>query len=354
MPSPASEARPRDAADVHNGGPLPPKRAEHTVPFVSTLTFARCDPVPLNYSQYVLQRSRKWRFELWDRDAQTAWELRDGPSGPHELPIYALHGLMVHLGAVRGLAPFCGGSRGLSLLDDNGERLRVLHPDQSVFLTPPALQDDQGDIPLEESGYPDIVLEVDHTTDTRKGKLALYEAMGVPELWIDVPKIWVDAAFPNPPSRPAGLVTGLTILLLEGGRYREYPASRALQGWRATEIHEALNDHPTPSDRHYAVIEKLGRQFGKRTGTGPDDHPLLRSLRRESREEGFAQGRTEGVAEGEANIVRGIVEARGIAVSATFPLDVPGFAEASTEERAAAAAACRSEQDFHGLILRKR
>ena len=270
---------------------------------------------------------------------------------------------------VRGWPPFCGGARGLALLDDDGRRRRVLHPDQSVFLTPPIVEDDQGDIPVEEAGFPDIVLEVDHTTDTRRGKLALYEDMGVPELWIDVPKIWLDSAYPTPPKRPAGLETGLTIFLLEGGRYKEYPASRALGGWQATEIHAALNDHPAPSARHYAVIERLGRRFGERTGTGPDDHPLIRSLRRESREEGVARGRTEGLAqgrtegiaegiaqgraEGEAKIVRGMVEARGIAVSPAFPLDVPGFAEASTEELVAAATACDSELDFNAR-LRKR
>ena len=93
------------AEAVANGEPLPPKRAERAPALVSTLAFARCDPVPLNYSQYIYQRDRKRRFELWDRETDTAWELRDGPSGPHELPIYALHDLMVHLGMVRGWPP---------------------------------------------------------------------------------------------------------------------------------------------------------------------------------------------------------------------------------------------------------
>ena len=43
-----------------------------------------------------------------------------------------------------------------------------------------------GDIPVRRSGYPDIVMEVNNTTDTRKGRLRLYEDMGVPELWISL------------------------------------------------------------------------------------------------------------------------------------------------------------------------
>ena len=57
--------------------------------------------------------------------------------------------------------------------------------------------------------YPDVVLEVDHTTDVRRGKLKLYESWGFPELWVEVPEHRVA-------SRPRGLVPGLTIHLLEG------------------------------------------------------------------------------------------------------------------------------------------
>ena len=31
-----------------------------------------------------------------------------------------------------------------------------------------------------------MVLEVDHTTDARRGKLPLYESWGFPEMWVDV------------------------------------------------------------------------------------------------------------------------------------------------------------------------
>ena len=47
-----------------------------------------------------------------------------------------------------------------------------------------------------EHDIPDVVLEVDHTTDVRRGKLLQYEAWGFPELWVEVPD-W--AASSRPP-----------------------------------------------------------------------------------------------------------------------------------------------------------
>ena len=307
-------------------------------PLVSELTFVGCDPVPVNYDQYVLLREAKRRFELWDRRAGCAWEVREGPTGVHEWPIHALHEMMVHIGDVRGIRVRCYGSRGLAVIDDAGRRLRVLHPDQSVFLTPPVHYDGHGDIPVRQSGFPDIVMEVDNTTDTRKGKLKLYEDMGVPELWIEVPKIWLDGFDAKPPQRPRGVVPGLTIFLLKDGRYREYPASRALLGWQAEDIHKALNNLDELSPRHCAILEGIGRRLGARTGTGPDNHPLMRSLRDESR------------VESQAKMVRGIVERRGIAVSSTFPTDVPRFADCSIDDLLEAAMACNDEQDFRARL----
>ena len=37
-----------------------------------------------------------------------------------------------------------------------------------------------------EDDFPDVVLEVDHTTDVHRGKLALYESWGFPEVWAEV------------------------------------------------------------------------------------------------------------------------------------------------------------------------
>ena len=327
-----------------NAAPLPPLRAPSASSPLSALEFVGCDAMPVNYGQYMLLRQEKRRIELWDKNAGMAWELRDGPTGMHEWPIYQLKEMMVLMAAVRGIAVPCYGSRGLALVDDNGQRLRVLHPDQSVYLHRPLSYDGHGDIPVRRCGFPDIVMEVDNTTDTRKGKLKLYEDMGVPELWIDVPELSLDYPGQKPPRRPRGLVPGLTIFLLQDGRYREHPASRALRGWKATEIHEGLNDLKGLSPRHCEVLAELGRHFGAITRTGPDDHPLMRMMRQESRDEGRA--------EGQATVVRQLLQHRGIALSPTFPTGIPNFAETPADALMDAAMSCINERDFQARLQR--
>ena len=170
---------------------------------------------------------------------------------------------------------------------------------------------------------------VDNTTDVRRGKLSLYESWGFPEVWVDVP----DA--PSP-SRPRGRRSGLTIHLLEHGRFRVAAESRAFPGWQAEEIHVALNES-TPSAQTSAVVERVAAALGARDGTGPDDDPLFRSQRRQ----GFERGR----AEGRAQMVRQILRSRGIAVSAGFSADAEAFAAASEEALLAAALGCADEAD---------
>ena len=138
---------------------------------------------------------------------------------------------------------------------------------------------------------------------------------------------------------------GLTIHLLEDGTYRKSPKSVAFPGWRAEDIHEAMNEVGR-SARTSAILERLGRRLGAREGTGPDNDPLLRSLRDQSR----AQGLVEGLAEGRAEMVRRMLLSRGIEVSEGFPADVPGFAGLSEAAIVAAALACDSERDFNARV----
>ena len=90
------------------------------------------------------------------------------------------------------------------------------------------------------------------------------------------------------PSRPAGLRPGLTIHLLESGRFRTASSSRAFPSWTAQEIHRALNEREV-SYVTMAALRRVGRTLGAAVGTGPDDDPLLREERLQSR----AEGRTE-------------------------------------------------------------
>ena len=47
---------------------------------------------------------------------------------------------------------------------------------------------------------PDVIVEVDLTTDVRRGKLDIYESWGFPEVWVEVP----ENRAPSSPKRPPG------------------------------------------------------------------------------------------------------------------------------------------------------
>ena len=193
---------------------------------------------------------------------------------------------------------------------------------------------------------PDVVLEVDNTTDVRRGKLALYESWGFPEVWVEVPE-------QSSPSRPAGLRPGLTIYLLKHGSFRTAPDSRAFPGWTAAEIHRALNE-PELSEATMATLRMIGRTLGAAVGTGPDDDPLLRAERRKSRAVGHAEGHAEGRVEGatvarveaQRDAVLQVLKSRGLPVSEALSRHLVQVQGVSTAELVEAALHCRDEHDF--------
>ena len=195
----------------------------------------------------------------------------------------------------------------LLLRDQRGEPQLIMQADESLYLHPDRARLPAAAMVVGKDDVPDVVLEVDHTTDARRGKLSLYESWGFPEVWVDVP----DAPSPNRPP-------GLTIHLSEDGRYRVADESQAFPGWTAAEIHAALNE-PAPSEQTSAVLERVGGALGAREGTGPDDDPLLRSQRRA----GFERGRSE--------MVRQILLSRGIEVSEEFPAGAAGTLATASE-----------------------
>ena len=131
----------------------------------------------------------------------------------------------------------------------------------------------------------------------------IYESWGFPEVWIEVP----DAVWRR---RPKNRPPGLTIHLLEGGRYREAAASRSFPTWTAEETHRALNESAVSSGT-VQVLRRVADALAAREGTGPDDDPLLRRERAEGRErgrlEGWEEGRTEGRADERLDILRNAV-----------------------------------------------
>ena len=336
---------------------LPAKPSSRAVPGATARPgtespeFPGCTPVHLPRAE--LEHCDR-RLEYWEAATETAWVCE--PVTPyHERPSRLLPQLTVSIARVRGSRIECLGSMDLLLRDEHGEPQLIMQADESLYLHPDRARLPAAAMVVGEDDFPDVVLEVDHTTDARRGKLPLYESWGFPEVWVDVP----DA--PSP-SRPRARRPGLTIHLLEDGRYRAAAASRAFPGWTAAEIHMALNE-PAPSAQTSAVLERVGGALGAREGTGPDDDPLLRSQRRagfergraEGREEGLIEGvrkgRTEGAREARAKMVRQILLSRGIEVSAEFPADAAAFSAAAEDVLLASALACADEADFMRAVV---
>ena len=253
-------------------GPRPDTDAAPPAP-----EFPGCTPVHLPADE--LERSDQ-RLEYWDGATETAWICE--PASPyHERPSGRLTRLTERIAAVRGAPIESYGS--MDLRQHDGPR-SIMQADESVYLHPGSARlPGPSAMVIGVDDYPDVVLEVDHTTDVRRGKLALYESWGFPEVWVEVPD---EAA----PSRPRSRRPGLTIHLLEAGAYRAARESRAFPGWKAEEIHTALNE-PSLSAQTSAVLERVGTVLGEREGTGPDHDPLLRSQRRRGYEHGLAEER---------------------------------------------------------------
>ena len=309
----------------------PPKTRRWTP--VSALEFAGCDAIRMTLAEYEALGDDD-KVEFFDSAAGLAWRVREPVTWEHARSRSTLVALVARIAMVRGSAIVCGGATGLRLLDEESGQVRVIHPDQMVFLH---LERDEAEIRsflmVGKNAYPDVVLEVDDARDIRRDKLALYEEWGFPELWVEVPNAWS-------PSRPRGLRPELRIYLLEGERYVLSAESRAFVGWRADEIHRALNE-PVFSEKTSAVLERVGRALGEREGTGPDDDPLLGPHCRRMYAEGLMIGRAEG-------LVRAILESRGIRVSEGFPPQRHwgALVRASDEAVVSAAYAAVSEADF--------
>lgn len=261
-------------------------RDSWAAPSLPGLAFPGCTPRRLRRRDL---ETYDGRLEYWDARTETVWVCE--PTTPyHEEPSATLAATLRTIAEVRGSPIKCYGTMDLMMRDSSGEPRGIMQADQSVYLRPlQAVLPGRKAMVIGEHDFPDVVLEVDHTTDARRGKLKLYEAWGFPEVWIQVPDRPSE-------SRPRNRPPGLTVHVLDDGAYRVSEASRAFPGWTAAEIHSAL-DETTPSVAMVAVLERVGAVLGAREGTGPDDDPLLRSQRRQSLEQGLEQGRMQGIAE---------------------------------------------------------
>ena len=283
--------------------------------------FPGCRPVRLPREQL---DDCEVRLEYWDTATETAW-ICDPVSSYHEGPTRRLGRLAGIIAQVRGGPLECFGCTDLAERDEHGEPRLIMQADEVVYLYPTHARLPRPVLTIGEHDLPDVVLEVDHTTDARRRKLGQYEAWGFPEVWIEVPEARAE-------SRPRSRRPGLTIHLLEDGAYRETAASRAFPGWTAEEIHAALNEE-TFSAQTSAVLERVGAMLGEREGTGPDDDPLLGAHRRRSR----AEGRREGELRGTVATIEGLLgqEVPWSTIEAATGIDEPAFRRLRRELAAA-------------------
>ena len=310
--------------------PAPETRSEAARPALAEHPpeFPGCRPVRITRADL---DDYEGRFEYWDGDTETAWVVREPVTVYHEGPGQRLAALLTRIAAVRGAPILTLGTADLALRDARGERRRIMQADQMVYLDPLGTQPPGPWVEVGTDHLPDVVLEVDYSTDVRRGKLGLYEAWGFPEVWVEVP------ASGSPRRRP-----GLTIHRRSADGYRAVAASVALPGWTAAEIHAALNE-PALSEATRAVLERVGRALGDAGGTGPDDDLWLGAQRREARAAGHADGRAAGRAEGHMEMVVSILRSRGLAVSERLAARIAGEDPAVL---AAEALACRDEADL--------
>ena len=264
------------------------------------------------------------RLEFWDGRTETAFRACD-VSPHHEGPSRRLVQMATRVALLRGSPIRCFGSSALARLDERGRKRWLMEADEVLYLHAPRLRFSGSVIDVDEDPLPDVVLEVDHTTDVRRRKLGIYMECGFPEIWVLVP--WASSRRER----------GLAIHVRGEDGYRDSPESMAFPGWKAEDIRLALTEEPL-SGRVWRALERVALAMGTREGTGPENDPLVRSVHRNARARGLARGHSEAVA--------ALLRARGIEVSPTFTSDLDLLVGRPVDALMVAALACTDEADF--------
>ena len=292
--------------------------------------FPGCEPFHLPTSE--IERY-EGRLEFWDGRTETAWKVSEPTTIWHERPSRLLSKMAGQFTLLRGSGIECFGSADLLYRDASGRKRWLMQADEVLYVHPARSRPHGPAIDVDMGPLPDVVLEVDHTTDVRRRKLSIYRESGFPEIWVLVP--------PQSPVR----WPSLTIHVHGGGGNREVPESVAFPGWRAEEIFCALTEDPW-SEPTWRAVERVALAMGAREGTRPEDDPLMRSQSLRAEAKGRGEGYTQGRREARAAMVREALRTRGIEVSPSFPEGLALFDESSDEVLMGAALACTSEADL--------
>ena len=285
------------------------------------------------------------RLEFWDGVTEMAWKVCEPTSVQHEEPSRRLVRMAERVASLRGAPVACIGSSDLVCRDASGRKRWLMQADEVLYLHPDRVRLRGPAIDVDTDPVPDVVLEVDHTTDVRRRKLGLYMESGFPEIWVLVP--W-DSSVRAP---------GLAIHVRRGAGYREEGESRAFPGWRAEEIHRALTEEPLSAGARRA-LERTALAMGERAGTRPEDDPFTRTIslkaqakgHAQGHREGHARGHREGHADGHMDAAADLLASRGIELTLELAMyralcgGVPG------KTVMGAALACTDEADFRRRV----
>ena len=269
------------------------------------------------------------RLEFWDGYTETAWRVCEPTSIYHEKPSRRLVQVAERFAMLRGSAIECFGSADLVKLDAAGRKRWLMQADEVLYLHPGRERLQGPAIDVDADPLPDVVLEVDHTTDAGRRKLDIYKASRFPEIWVLVP--WESSV----------RAPGLTIHVRREEVCREEAASRAFAGWKAEEIHRALTENPM-SEPTWRALERTALAMGAREGTTPEHDPLTRSV--------SAKGHARGLMEAAA----AVLQARGIEVASDLTEEPALFRGLSGDALMAAAVACTGESDFRRRVREQR
>lgn len=306
----------------------PPVRAPRSSPLNAPFRpedFPGCESFQLPAREVDLYDGR---LEFWDGRTETAFRACD-VSPQHEGPSRLLVQMATRVAVLRGSPIRCFGSSALARLDERGRKRWLMEADEVLYLHAPRLRFSGSVIDVDADPLPDVVLEVDHTTDVRRRKLGIYMECGFPEIWVLVP--WASSRRER----------GLAIHVRGESGYRDSPESIAFPGWKAEEIRLALTEEPL-SGRAWRALERVAFAMGTREGTGPENDPLMRSVTRKAESRGVAEGH----AQGQLEAVTAVLRARGIEVSPAFTPDLDLLAGRPVDALMAAALACTDETDF--------
>ena len=265
------------------------------------------------------------RLEFWDGRTETAWKVCEPTTVHHERPTQMLARIAERLSGLRGSGVECYGSADLVRRDASGARRWVMQADQVLYLHPVQSRPQGSDIDIDREPLPDVVLEVDYTTDVRRRKLSIYEEGGFSEVWVLAP----------PGSRLGW--HRLTIYAHVGGAYRSAPESGAIPGWKREEIYDALIEEPW-SEPTWRAVERVALAMGEREGTRPEDDPLSLTLIRR----GEARGRREERAE----MIRTVLLSRGIEAGPRLEEELVLAGDVPTVDLLEAALGCANEADL--------